>query len=832
MKVPVTWLEEHCKPPLEPAQLAERLALTGTEVERVTHHGVPAADGFVVGHVVAVEPHPDADRLRVCRVDLGEPEPAQIVCGAPNVAAGQTVAVATPGAVMPDGTKLRKAKLRGVESAGMILSEPELQVSAERWGTMVLHADGLTPGMPLTEAMEIETDVLELEITPNRPDCLGVYGVAREVHAATGAPLGPEPWAQDPGSWDGAPAGVDVAVETERCARFAVRVFEDVTIGPSPTWLKWRLMAAGQRPISNVVDITNYVMLLAGQPLHAFDLDRVAGGRLTVRDGRAGDELQTLDGELRKLDPDMVVICDEDGPTSLAGVMGGARSEVHDGTTRILLESATWDGPNIQRTSTRLGLRSEASGRYEKGLSPELAAEALALATRLIVELCGARVLGGTLDRGPAAGGRPAPPPIRLRDARVSGLLGTEIPRARSAEILTALGFGVVEAGDGLDVTVPHFRRNDVTREADLIEEVARIDGVDKLPATLPSREAAIGRLTPEQRLRRRASDALAAAGLHESAGWSWSDAGLADRLRLPDGDPRRAALAVENPMSAEHALLRTTLLGSLLDVARRNVAHGTPDVAIFESGAVFLPAGAGGRRRGRAAAADAGEPGAARGDARGGTPLPDEPHHLAALLTGALRPVGWREPAPPQADFFAAKGVLAALLGALRVEWSVEPAGEPFLHPGRAAAVLAGGERIGWLGELHPAVADAWELGRVAAFELDLDKAIAAVPGPVRYADYTSFPEVRQDLAVVVPASVPAGEVVAIVREAGGPLLAQAGVFDVYAGEQVGEGNVSLALRLAFRSPERTLTDEEVAERRAKIEAALADKVGGRIRA
>jgi len=842
VKVPISWLHEHCAPKLSAAELAERLALTGTEVERVTHHGVPSPEGFVVGHVVAVEPHPDADRLRVCRVDLGDAEPAQIVCGAPNVAAGQTVAVATPGAVMPDGTKLRKAKLRGVESAGMILSEPELHVSAERWGTMVLHADGLTPGMPLTEAMEIETDVLELEITPNRPDCLGVYGVAREVHAATGAPLGPEPWADDPGSWDGAPPGVDVTVETARCARFAVRVFEDVKIGPSPTWLKWRLMAAGQRPISNVVDITNYVMLLAGQPLHAFDLDRVAGGRLTVRDGRDGDELETLDGELRTLDPDMVVICDTDGPTSLAGVMGGARSEVHDGTTRVLLESATWDGPSIQRTSTRLGLRSEASGRYEKGLSPELAAEALALATRLLVELCGARVVPGTLDRGPAAGGRPAPPPIRLRDARVSGLLGTEIPRARSAEILTALGFGVADAADGLDVTVPHFRRNDVTREADLIEEVARIDGVDKLPATLPSREAAIGRLTPAQRLRRRASDALAAAGLHEVAGWSWSDARLVDRLRLPDGDPRRTAIAVENPMSAEHALLRTTLLGSLLDVARRNVAHGTADVAIFEAGAVFLPA-TGSRRRGRAAAAQAGAPGggehgsrAASGSpavgAGGGSPLPDEPQHMAALLTGALRPVGWREPAPPQADFFAAKGVLAALLDMLRVDWRVEPASEPFLHPGRAAAVLAGGERVGWLGELHPAVADDWELGRVAAFEIDLDRAIAAVPGPVRYEDYTSFPEVRQDLAVVVPASVPAGEVVAIVREAGGPLLAQAGVFDVYAGEQVGEGNVSLALRLAFRSPERTLTDEEVAERRAMIEAALADKVGGRIRA
>ncbi|MGB2710598.1 MAG: phenylalanine--tRNA ligase subunit beta, partial [Conexibacter sp.] len=431
MKVPLNWLHEYCDPGLDAGALAQRLALTGTEVERVVHHGVPttdsaggAPDGFVVGKVLAVEPHPDADRLRVCTVDLGEAEPVQIVCGAPNVAGGQTVAVARPGAVMPDGTKLRKAKLRGVESAGMILSETELQLGVDKAGIMVL-GDGLAPGSPLADALPIGTDVLELEITPNRPDCLGVYGVAREVHAATGAALAPPPWADDPGS-AGVPPGIEVVVETARCVRFTARVFEDVTIAPSPAWLKARLLAAGQRPIANVVDITNYVMLLSGQPMHAFDLDRVAGDRLVVRDGRAGDELETLDGELRALDPDMVVICDDAGPTSLAGVMGGARSEVHDGTTRVLMEAATWDGPNIQRTSTRLALRSEASGRFEKGLAPEQAIDAQAVATQLMVELCGARVVPGTLDvGGDGPGGEDRA--IRLRDARVSGLLGAPV---------------------------------------------------------------------------------------------------------------------------------------------------------------------------------------------------------------------------------------------------------------------------------------------------------------------------------------------------------------------------------------------------------------------
>jgi phenylalanyl-tRNA synthetase beta chain len=806
MRVPLLWLHDYVTPELDAGALAERLALTGTEVERVSRHGVPAAEGFVIGKVLSAEQHPDADRLHVCRVDLGGEEPAQIVCGAPNVAAGQTVAVATPGAVMPDGTKLRKAKLRGVESAGMILSEPELQISAERGGIMVLDGQGdhPAPGTPLADVLPISTDVLELEVTPNRPDCLGIYGVAREAHAATGAPLAPPPWAEDIGS-DGPLAGVELAVETPRCARFAVRLFEDVTIGPSPAWLKARLTAAGQRPINNVVDVTNYVMLLSGEPLHAFDFERVAGGRLVVRDGREGDELQTLDGELRRLDPDMIVICDTEGPTSLAGVMGGARSEVHEGTTRVLLEAATWDGPSIQRTSTRLGLRSEASGRFEKGLSPEMAMEAMALATRLLVELCGARVAPGTLDVGAAAGGLPPAPPIRLRDARVRGLLGVEIARERSAEILTALGFGVAAAEDGLDVTVPHFRRRDVTREVDLIEEVARIDGVDKLPATLP-KHGAVGGLTAAQRLRRRAADTLAGAGLHEVYGWSWSAPELADRLRLSADDPRRRAIAVENPMSAEHALMRTTLLGSLLDVARRNVTHGTADVGIFESGRVYLP--------------------------QDGAELPREPHHVGVLLSGAARPATWREPAPPDADFFAAKGVLAALLDGLRVSWICIEGSEPFLHPGRAASIMVDGVRVGWIGELHPSIAAEWELGRVAAFELDLDAVLAAVPGPVHYVDYTSFPEVRQDLAVVVPARVPAAEVVAMVREAGGPLLGSAAVFDVYRGAQIGADEVSLALRLAFRSSERTLTDEEVAERRAAIEAALAEKVGGRIRA
>jgi phenylalanyl-tRNA synthetase beta chain len=798
MRVPLEWLRDYCAPPLEASALAERLAMTGTEVERVERHGVSALEHFVVGKVLERHRHPDADRLSVCMVDIGGSTASQIVCGAPNVKAGQMVAVAKPGAVMPDGTRLDRAKLRGVESNGMILAEDELAIGTEHAGILVLEQDGLAPGTPLEEVLPIGTDVLVLEITPNRPDCLGIYGVAREVHAATGAPIMPPPWVADAGTV-GPVEGITIDVDCpDLCPRFTARIFEDVQIGPSPQWLKARLMAAGQRPISNVVDITNYVMLLTGQPLHAFDLDRVAGATLTVRRARAGETVQTLDGQTRTLDPDIVLIEDADGPTSIAGVMGGARSEVEDQTTRVLMEVANWSGPNIHRTSLKLALRSEASARFEKQLQPEQAMEAQAVATQLMIELCGARLASGTVDIG---GPGPPPPTIRLRDARVARLLGAPIARARSKEILEALEFTTAETDDGLDVTPPPFRRGDITREADLIEEVARLDGLHKLPATLPSRHGASGRLTPRQRLRRRAADALTAQGLHEIVGWSFVGPELAERLRLHDD-----AVELENPMSADQSRLRTTLLGSLLDVARRNRAHGAVTLRLFEAGAVYLPRGTG--------------------------RLPGEPYHVAALLIGRVRAPTWRDPEPRTADFFAAKGALQGLLDTLRISWTVERGEAPFLHPGRAAKILVADEPVGWLGEIHPLVAAKWDIeDTIAAFELDLD----AVPDPDTpiYEDLTSFPELREDLAVIVSDSVSAAQVIATIQAAGQPLLAGAEVFDVYRDPQkLGEGNVSLALRLSYRAPDRTLTDEEVAGQRQSIVAALSEELGGRVRA
>jgi phenylalanyl-tRNA synthetase beta chain len=465
----------------------------------------------------------------------------------------------------------------------------------------------------------------------------------------------------------------------------------------------------------------------------------------------------------------------------------------------VLMEIATWDGPNIHRTSWTLGLQSEASLRFEKQLQPEQPMQAQAVATKLMIEVCGACLVPGTIDVG-----GPGPPPktIRLRDNRVSGLLGVSIPRPRSAEILEALEFTTTDTDDGLDVAVPAFRRGDVTREADLIEEVSRLDGLEKLPATLPSRHGASGRLTPRQRLRRRAADALVAQGPFEIVGWSFTDPDLAKRLRLDGPEP----IVLDNPMSLDQSRLRTTLLGSMLDAARRNRSHGATAMRLFEAGPVYLPAGEG--------------------------KLPHEPYHIGALLIGPVRHPTWREPEPRRADFFAAKGVLQGLLDTLRAPWSVELSRAPFLHPGAAATILAGGEAAGWLGEIHPLVAAAWGIGEtVAAFELNLD-ALPEPPTPL-YEDVTSFPEVREDLAVIVGEDVAAADVLAVVRRAGAPLLASAEVFDVYRDpERLGAGNVSLALRLAYRAVDRTLTDQEVAARREAISKALADDLGGRVRA
>jgi len=814
VRVPLTWLREHCDPPLDAAGIGDRLDLTGTELERIEHVGVGGVANFVVGKVVACERHPDADRLNVCLVDDGSGANRTIVCGAPNVAAGQTVAVALPGAVMPDGSKLGEADLRGVRSSGMICAEDELGIGAGHAGILVLD-DSLDAGAPLAAHLPIVDEVLELEITPNRPDCLSVYGMAREVHAATGAPLGDDPAVADAIAVGDDSAEAHVAIEIadpEICLRYTARVYEDVTVGPSPAWLRQRLTAAGQRPISNIVDISNYVMLECGQPIHTFDLDEVRGGRIIVRRAGPGETMTTLDGTARTFSSQMALICDAEGPTGIGGVMGGQVSEVSDATTRVLVEAATFSGPNILRTSKALNLRSEASTRFEKQLHPENAMAAQRLTARLMVELCGARLVPGTIDVYPEP---LAPRVVELRMGRVLGLLGKAICEDEVVGRLESLGFGVKRgdppyrgAGGVLGVTVPYWRDADVQREADLLEEVARTHGLDKLPVTLPARRHAVGRLTPRQRLRRRLEDALRDRGLSEIVGWSFTAPETLDKLRIAD----TPTLTLANPLSEDQSVMRPLLLPGLLDAARENAARGAGALALFESAHAYAHTGA--------LEAPSGSP-------DGAFPA-KERHHIAGLLT-QVAPRTWRRPAVT-ADFYAAKGLVEALTSVAGVAIEVSRATEPFLHPGRSATIVTAGETIGWVGELHPAVAAEWDLESGAAFELDFD-ALARLGTEVdTFADVTSFPAVLQDIAVVAPLDVDAATVRATVLTAGGELLGAAEVFDVYVGEQVGPDHRSLALRLEFRAPDRTLTESEVAQRRAVIESAL-EGIGARLR-
>lgn len=761
MRVPLSWLREYADPDVPAAAIADRLSVSTCEVERVVRRGVPDSDQnlgrFRVGRVLSAEKHPNADRLQLCVVDVGEAEPSQIVCGAWNFGAGATVAVAMPGATLPNGLTLERRELRGKVSEGMILAEDEVDLGSDHAGIMLL-ADELTPGTPLVDVLPLVEEILEVETTGNRPDLLSIYGLAREVAALFDVPLAPWPGA-DPERVGDETIPVDVE-DFERCPRYLARLFRGVAIGPSPLWLKARLLAAGMRPISNVVDVTNYVMLALGSPLHAFDQATLAGGAVGVRRARDGEEVRTLDGQLRRLAAADLVIKDGERPIALAAIMGGRETEVTETTTSVLLEAANFEPIGILRTSERLGLRTEGSNRWEKGVDPHVAEHAARLASQLIVETSG----GGWVGQTDAHEGLPERPVVTLRPERTSALLGLELPPERQHAILESLGFE--RAGDA--IAVPSWRARDVTREVDLIEEVARFV-LDEVPFTLPARRDAIGRLTREQQLRRTVEDVLVGCGLCEAYTPS-----------LVAGDPDRDALRLSLPLSSEQSLLRTTLLPSLLAVAERNREVGNENVALFEIARVYLPSS---------------------------EQLPVERWRAAGVLEGG---------------YVDAKGIVDALLAELNLDPAVGRGEHPLLHPGKTGRLPQG-----WVGEVHPAVGRGW-----AAFELDLAELAAAMPEWVLYEDVITFPSVLQALAFVVDEAVPAAELVAAIRDAGGELLRELRVFDEYRGEQIGAGRRSLAFRVAFGSPERTLADEDVAPARAAIVKALAERFGAVLRA
>ncbi|MBA2568299.1 MAG: phenylalanine--tRNA ligase subunit beta [Actinobacteria bacterium] len=759
MRVPVAWLRDYVPLEMPLDDLATRLSVSSAEVEGIERRGVPDQDGnlsrFLVGRVLEASKHPNADRLQLCVVDVGEGEPRQIVCGAWNFGAGATVAVALPGAVLADGLELEQRKVRGELSNGMILAEDEVALGTDHTGIMLLD-EILEPGTPLADVLPIVDDVLLVEATGNRPDLLAIYGIAREVAALYDLELAPPAGVNPERTGD---EGIDVQIEDyDGCPRYIGRLFRDVAIGPSPVWLKARLHAAGMRPISNVVDATNYAMLALGNPLHAFDFAVLRDGRIVVRRARPGEKLRTLDGVDRRLTPDDLLIADAERAVALAGIMGGEDSEIGESTTDVLLEAANFEPFTIFRSSERLRLRTEGSNRWEKGVDPYLAAPAATLATQLIVELAGARWVGDTDIQGDL----PERPVIQFSPDRADRLIGIETSAEEQHAILGKLGFEV----EGERVLVPTWRARDVTREVDVTEEVARFR-LEDVPFTLPERRAMFGTLTREQQLRRRVEDVLVGLGFVESYTPSM----------LPDDE---TTWKLSEPITIELTALRTRLLPSLVEAARRNAEVGSRRVALFEIARVYLPAGE----------------------------LPDERLRVGGVAEGG---------------FAYVKGVVETLYSALKAEPVFELTKDLLFHPGKLARTAAGP-----LGELHPSLLE----GTWSAFELDLSTLLEASREPVTYVDVITFPPVRQDLAFAVLEEVAAGDLIDAAREAAGAELREMRPFDVYRGNQVAEGKKSIAFSVSFQSHERTLSDEDASGLREKIVEALARRFGAELRA
>jgi len=800
MRVPLRWLAEWIDLPPE-AELLARLTQGGLEVEGVERVG-PDLSGVRVGLVVTRDKHPNADRLSLCRVDLGGGEPVEIVCGAPNVAAGQKVPVISPGATLPDGRKLEKAKIRGVTSHGMICSARELGMGEDAGGILVL--DPAAPvGAPLEQVLAAGERVVEIALTPNRGDCASMLGIAREVRAHFGGALRMPP-VEPPEA--GAPAAGALRVEIADppgCARYVGRLVRGVRVGPSPAWLQSRLAAAGMRAINVVVDVTNLVLLELGQPLHAFDAALLRGGVVRVRRAAAGEKLATLDGETRALAPEDLVIADGERAIALAGVMGGAETEVGERTRDVFLESAQFDPTRVRRTARRLGLHSEASYRFERQVDRDGVRRACDRAARLLAELAGGEVAPGVVE---ATGAPLEPLPVLVLDpARANRLLGTALAPDEIVALLARVDVAVEDPrATPLRCRVPSWR-NDLRRPVDLVEEIARIHGYDRIPTTMPRERLAPVEESRTRALAAAARDALRVAGLLECMTLPFASAGALDGVGLAADDPRRRMVRVLNPLTDEEGALRTTLVPSILGVVRSNRSRQVERVRVFELGPSFHPR--------------------AEGE------LPEERQELVAAIAGGVD--GLWEKGAPVPIFFELKGAAEQLLDELGLAARFTPGADaPWWHPAASAAIEVGGRPAGGLGELHPDTAARLGIeGPCALLVLDLDALAAAAPEPRRFQEPSRHPHVRRDLAVLLPRDAAAARVLEAIRATAGPHLLEAGIFDRYEGRGVPEGRVSVAFRLVFQRPDRTLTDAEVARAIERVVGMLADRFQGELR-
>lgn len=777
MRVSLEWLKDYVEYSLPPGELADLLSMSGSAVDRVIKMGSETS-GVVVGEVLEVKPHPNADRLRLAVVYDGEVQ-REIVCGAPNLVQGMKSAFARLGASLqsiPGGT-LKSANIRGVESNGMLCSGVELGINEDRSGILVLEADA-APGTAITELVPTEDIVFDLEITPNRPDCMSMVGIAREVAALTGGrlimpPIECEESDQSIGDF------ATVAVEdNEGCPRYNARVVSGVGIAPSPLWMQRRLIAAGLRPINNIVDITNYILFELGQPLHAFDLELLNDRKIVVRKAGYGEQITTLDGVERQLDDKTLVIADSKRPVALAGVMGGEDSEVTDNTRNILIESAHFNPTSIYLTSKRLGIRTESSSRFEKGSDPEGAPTGASRAAYLMHELAGGTVAKGSLDVYPVP---VVPVTIELRPERANKVLGTGLEPGVMAEILKSLEADVAE-GDRLSVTVPSFRW-DLEREIDLIEEIGRIYGYDKITESIPVGGGLESGFSRRQKLERRIDTVLLAQGLSEVVVYSFMNEADLDLLRITQEDPMRRILPVMNPLAETGGVMRSTLIPGLLNTAVRNINRGNRNISIFERGRVFLANASG--------------------------TLPEEIDVVGILLAGERGEPNWSAE-NPRYDFFDLKGIMEQVSDALGVKVAYKPEDRPYLTPGQSAGMFIFHDMVGVFGRLHPEVADAFGLeDEIYIGEFATAPFIDAA-GESEYRRVGRFPNVKVDIALIVEESLAASSVMEKIEQLGGEYLVSVRLFDVYKGSQIPSGKKSLAFALEFGSAEGTLTDDQ----------------------
>ena len=809
MKASLQWMNEYVPLDLNrPAQeLADELTQAGIPVEEVLSMD-PGLKKIYTGKIIEITKHPDADKLQVCQVQClsedGEEITKQIVTAATNVAVGQIVPVAYHKSRLADGTEIKKGKLRGIVSEGMFCSVAEFGISSdlvrpEEAQGIYIFPEGTPIGLDIKEALMLDDTVYEFELTANRADCFSMVGLSREFGIMTNQKaLFPVIMVNENG--ESIEGKASVAIEAhDLCTRFTSRLVTNVTIEPSPLWMQNRLRNSGIRPINNVVDVTNYVMLELGQPMHAYDYDCVADHTLIARRAKAGETLTTLDGNERELNESMLIIADTKGPIGVAGVMGGLTSEVTDKTTNVLFEAAVFNGPSIRRTSKALGMRSEASGRFERGVNHKYTAYAIDRAAQLLQQICpSCKVSVGVIDVYPE--------PVEQRTVtftaeQINDYLGTSIEKDRMVDILTKLEFGITESGDTIEALVPTWR-DDVTGMPDIAEEVARIVSYDNIAPTIPVAILSSGGMTPKKALTKEVTHYLAHAGLSQIITFSFMHKDGLTNMMLPEGDSRYTAIPILNPISEEFPYMRTTLVPAVIEAAKRNIAQQNKDLWLFETANVYEPKA---------------------------LPLTEVPHErpmACGIMMGKVTEAAWNQ-AQRDTDFYDVKGVVDGLLAKLGLtQYDIQPSSESYYHPGVSAHYTVNGVTIANYGELHPQVVKNFDLsGKVYMFEIDLEAVLSITVPPFRYQSFSKFPGTSRDLAIVAPVSVTSGDIVALIKEHGGEYLESVSIFDVYEGEHIEAGYRSLAYNLQFRSMEGTLNDEDIDGAIQAIIDALATK-------